>query len=232
MMARRGFFGVLVGGALALLGACGVSGGDTYRFKMKVEVDTPEGVKSGSSVYEVEAKNVAALTPGGIGRQITVKGEAVAVELPGGRTLFALLKTVNANGYDDLAYTSMAALDPKFLFDYVESAERIASGIGVTSPTEVSPENYPMLVMFKDISDPTSVEWVSPNDLEANFGKGYRLKAIAVLVTDEPVTTGIGERLDWLSEYPEPALNPNHRPTDYSLTATTRHGDFRRSTTK
>lgn len=201
MMARRGFFGVLVGGALALLGACGVSGGDTYRFKMTVEVDTPVGLKSGSSVYEVEAKNVAALTPGGVGLQMKVKGEALAVDLPGGRTLFALLKTVNAKGHNDLGYTSMVALDPLFRWDYVESAERIASGVGLTSPAEVLPENHPMLVTFKDMKDPASVERVDPDDLAASFGAGYRLKAITVQVTDEPVMVGIQKRLGWLKSH-------------------------------
>ncbi|MEY3623884.1 MAG: hypothetical protein RLZZ407_1443 [Pseudomonadota bacterium] len=196
MMARRGFFGVVVGGAMALLGACGVSGGDTYRFKMTLEVDTPEGVKSGSSVYEVEAKNVAALTPGGVGLLVNVRGEAISVDLPEGRTVFALLKTVNAKGHDDLAYTSMVALDPLFRWDYVESAARIATGVGLTSPAEVLPENRPMLVTFKDIADPTSVVLVDPDDLAASFGAGYRLKAITVQVTDKPVTVGIEKRLD------------------------------------
>jgi hypothetical protein len=201
MMARRGFFGVVAGGAAAFLGACGVSGGDTYRFKMTVEVYTPEGVRTGASVYEVEAKNVAALTLGGVGNRKSVKGEAVAVDLPGGMTLFALLKTVNAGGHDDLVYTSMAALDPLFSWDYVESAERIASGVGITSPTDVLPENYPMLVFFRNSADPASVAKVDQGDLAASFGDGYRLKAITVQVTDEVVTTGIRKRLSWLDTH-------------------------------
>lgn len=208
MIARRGFFGVVVGGAVALLGACGMSGGDTYRFKMTLEVDTPEGVKSGSSVYEVEAKNVAALTPGGVGLQVNVRGEAIAVDLPEGRTVFALLKAVNANGHDDLGYTSMVALDPLFRWDYVESAERIATGVGLTSPAEVLPENYPMLVTFTDIDDPKSVQRVDPANLAASFGPGTHLKRITVEVTDDDVTTGIEKRLRWLSQSDDGGLDP------------------------
>ena len=196
MMARRGFFGILAAGAAALLGACGVSGGDTYRFKMTVEVDTPEGVMTGWSVYEVEAKNVAALTPGGIGLQMKVRGEALAVDLPGGKTLFALLKTVNVKGHNDLGYTSMVALDPLFRWDYVESAERIASRVGLTSPAEVITENYPMLVSFRDVTDPTSLELVDPENLAATFGPGVRLRRFTAEVIDVPMTTGIEKRLD------------------------------------
>jgi hypothetical protein len=196
MMARRGFFGILAGGAAALLGACAASGGDTYRFKMTVEVDTPDGLRSESSVYEVEAKNVAALTPGGVGLQVKVRGEALAIDLPGGKTLFALLKTVNIKGHNDLGYTSMVALDPLFRWDYVESAERISSGIGVTSPAEILPENYPMLVTFRDLADPASVKLVDPENLAAAFGPGVRLRRFTAEAIDSPMTKGIEKRLD------------------------------------
>ena len=49
MMARRGVIGLLAGGIAAFLGGCGILGSkSSYRFKMTVEVDTPEGVRSGS----------------------------------------------------------------------------------------------------------------------------------------------------------------------------------------
>jgi hypothetical protein len=51
MMARRGALGLLAGTVAALLSGCGSffrSG--SYRFRMTVEVETPEGVRTGSSV--------------------------------------------------------------------------------------------------------------------------------------------------------------------------------------
>lgn len=47
-MTRRGLIGVLTGlvSASALAG-CGFFGGSSYNFKMTVEVETPEGVKTG-----------------------------------------------------------------------------------------------------------------------------------------------------------------------------------------
>ena len=58
---------------------------------------------------------------------------------------------------------------------------------------------YPMLVTFGDLDDPTSVERVDPDELAATFGEGVRLKRITVQVTDDPVTSGIGQRLGWLN---------------------------------
>ena len=196
-MARRGVLGLLAGGVAALLSACNPLGGSGYRFKMTVEVETPEGLRIGSSVYEVWAESNSKLLPEERSRDWGVNGEAVAVDLPGGRTLFALLKTLNGRR-EDLALMSMAALDPVFKNDVVESAQRIASGDGITSPAEVRAADYPLLVTFADPADPTSVQRVDPANLAASFGPGVTLKRITVEVTKDPVTTGIEKRLGWL----------------------------------
>ena len=201
MMARRGVMGVLAGAAVAVLGGCGVLGGNSYRFKLTVEVETPKGLRTGSSVYEVLAFKTSELITGGTSSDSTIKGEAVAVDLLGGKTLFALLKTANPSGHDDLVYMSMRTLDPAFKYNRVEGARRISSGDGIRSPSDVAPADYPLLVTFRDIRDPASVEKVDPGNLAANFGPGVRLKRITVEVTDEDVTTGIEKRLGWFTRY-------------------------------
>lgn len=196
MMARRGVLGVLAGGAAALLSGCGLSGNPSYRFKMTVEVDTAEGLKTGSSVYEVETTGSSDLMYGGKGSRFKLRGEAVAVDLPGGRTLFALLKTVAMSGHDNLGVSSMVAMDPAFDYDWMASTKKIASGDGIKSPAEVPIGYYPLLVMFGDINDPKSVEKVDPARIA--------VKRITVEVTDDAVTSEIERRLGWL---------PTHRGT-------------------
>lgn len=73
-----------------------------------------------------------------------------------------------------------------------------------------------MLVTFGDLTDPTSLERVEPDDLAASFGNSVRLKRITTQLTDEPVKAGLKARLKWLqatrgaliqtapSEYPPP----------------------------
>jgi hypothetical protein len=224
MMARRGVLGLLAGGAVALLSACNPFGGNGYRFKMTVEVETSEGLKTGSSVYEVLAFKTSELITGGTSSDSTLKGEAVAVDLPGGRTLFALLKTVNTSGHDDLAYMSMRTLDPAFNYNRVESANRISAGDGIKSPNDVPATDYPMLVTFTDIDDPKSVQRVDPANLAASFGPGIRLKRITVEVTDDDVTTGIEKRLAWLESHRGSLdytgrLHPNNPEKDVTSTA-------------
>ncbi len=52
-----------------------------------------------------------------------------------------------------------------------------------------------MLVRFRNIRDPSSVETVDPDNLAKSFGAGVRLKRITVQITDDPVTSGIDKRL-------------------------------------
>lgn len=80
---------------LAMPGSCGLFNTKaSYRFRMTVEVATPQGLRTGSSVYEVvaEQNNTRLLADKHAGGTIT-RGEAVVVDLPSG-PLFVLNKGV------------------------------------------------------------------------------------------------------------------------------------------
>lgn len=187
--------------AASLLSGCGLLDTFTdaeYRFRMTVEVETPEGVKRGSSVYEITAGLRTKILPDARGSEVTSKGEAVAVDIAPGQTLFALLKNGTPTG--TMAELSMATLDPQFASHrkMVDTAEELQARDPGGFTAVVDPDFYPMLVTFGDLDDPTSVARVDPGDLAATFGQGVRLKRITVELTDVPVTTGIEERLAWL----------------------------------
>jgi hypothetical protein len=57
----------------------------------------------------------------------------------------------------------------------------------------------PMLVRFRDVADPSTVEVVDPRDLERAFGTGVRLRVATIEITDERITRGIRERLPWIA---------------------------------
>ncbi len=196
MITRRSFTAILLGSGALLVSGCYKISPKRYRFRLTVNVDTPQGLRSGSSVYEVWANH---LVPGSTKRIWEDKGEAVAVDLPGGQTLFALLRTNAYHG--DMASLSMQTLDPAFNYDIVESAERLQKRQGITEKAEVPAPIYPMLVRFRDINDPASVEKVDPDNLAASFGTGYAIHSIVAEITDDPVTTGIGSRFVWWKKY-------------------------------
>ncbi|HEX8486021.1 hypothetical protein [Sphingomonas sp.] len=207
MMGGRIAIAASLGCLLALVSGCGLLSRERYRFKLTIEVDTPAGIKSGSSVYEITAWNALKLLPEERSRDWAVKGDAAAVDLADGRTLFALLKTTSLMR-EDLAQVSMAALDPAFRNDIVESAGRIGRSERIRSPASVSQGDYPLLVTFRDVRNPKSVERVDPAALDKSFGAGVTLRRITVEITDVPVTTGIEKRLGWLGRGPDGGLDP------------------------
>ena len=203
MMARRGVMGVLAGAAAAVLGGCGVLfPSDRLRQKITVEVETPAGLRSGSSVVETEVREGKSWGDAS-GTTFKLKGEAVAVDLPGGRTLFALLRGGETLG-DPTAYQTRLLLEAlnagaKANVPVEVEGLNLMQVRAAAKSAEVSvilPEKlYPILVTFAGSSDPKRVEKVDPGNFAASFGPGVRLKRITVEVTDEDVTTGIGERL-------------------------------------
>ncbi|WP_070157414.1 hypothetical protein [Sphingobium phenoxybenzoativorans] len=196
----------------------------TYRYRLTVEVQTPEGIKADSSVIEVYSSIESSLNidnPRGL--NISARGEAVAVDLPGGQTLFALLSRSDGIAFQG-RYASGALLGDDFGgYSYEEGLLELIKRKDVA---EVQRQNYPMLVRFGDINDPKTVEQVNPDDLSGSFGHGFTLKSINIQITDDPMTNRLDAALPSLGKYPELSLNPAHDPNDHRLSSTLHVGDF------
>lgn len=215
---RRGVFALLAGGVALALPGCGVAGErlPDYRYRLTVELETPEGLQTGSSVIAVStavAGRNSIATPGAVSHR--VKGEAVAVDLGARGTLFALLRSEgNSDWASNVVFRFAPAvrrtLDADGKFDSAAYFEaQFAAMLKRREPIEL-PRTFPdigqlkdqparpMLVRFADITDPRTVEKVDSDDLAASFGQGVKLKRITVQLTDDPVTTGIEKRLGWL----------------------------------
>lgn len=203
--------------ALGLLVAPGCALADDeapdYRYRLTVEVDKPQGLRRGSSVIQVRQRVVRpGSAPAGRGVETRVQGEAVAVDLPGGRTLFALLRSRENVDWASYVFVRLAPVDRgaglvEQLDDVLQvTGERTLPRWWPPLSRNVRPgaypreSAYPMLVTFGDLADPTTVAEVDPEDLAASFGPGVTLKRITVQLTDDAVTTGIEERLGWLRQ--------------------------------
>ncbi|MEM7702652.1 MAG: hypothetical protein AAF251_11995 [Pseudomonadota bacterium] len=178
-----------------------------YRYRLTVEVDTPEGLKTGSSVIEVQQTLVRpGSSPGSQGVSRKVRGEAVAVDLPGGKTLYALLRSDNNVDWASLLFVYLAgpSTDPDFV-DQLDDVQDVSGEQVVPRrwpPVGFLPERsaYPIVVTFADEADPTSMVRVDPDDLSASFGEGVSLKRLTAELTNDDVTTGITERLGWVGQ--------------------------------
>ncbi|MGJ8573382.1 MAG: hypothetical protein ACSHXI_22075 [Hoeflea sp.] len=186
-------FVLLIAGLL--LGGCGNY--NAWHQKLFVTVETPDGVKTGSSVVLVGLHDTTGnewmTLPQARGARYELTGEAVVLELAPGRYLFALLK--------GLPYATNVFFPDE---PPVETAPALAE---MRASRELSPKQYPLLVTFADIDDPASVQRVDPDDLAAHFGPGYALSSITLAITDEKVTKGRVEAvLGWLCDYKKQRL--------------------------
>lgn len=206
----RGAAVVLAAGALAtMIWSCSRPSQE-LRYRLTVEVETPQGLRTGSSVIEVRGvKNPDWVNPEGRGTRSSFRGEAVAVELPSGKTLFALLKSAGGE-FDAADYPGLAFRDRlKDSHDWLESMRKLREWKGVVVPMPASEtvmrnggttvSALPRLVAFGDMTDPESVEEVNAAALDASFGAGVKLRRITVEITDDAVTTDMVKRLPWLT---------------------------------
>jgi hypothetical protein len=228
---RRLAHTLLVAGAC--LSGCSWGAPSSFRYKITVEVETPSGIRTGEAVREVRFYSRA--DRGGYGT--AERGEAVAVDVAPGQTLFAL---ISGDGEDFYAAFPKAREErnegdqsgaveiwpdwpDRGYFRIDEYGRKLPNKTGARFKPPV-----PRLVRFTDVLDPKSVEEVQPNDLAASFGSPMRLKRIAVEVCRWcAVTSSVGNRLTWLGKHPEPSLDPNHAASDTSLAARLHHGNFR-----
>lgn len=193
----RRLWRVLLGVGLAFLVYWWIAYPDhSWRQRMTIEVEIAGQMVSGSSVVEVVWHNNhfnSRFATAPAWRQ-EIRGEAPIVVLPDGRMIFALLSAP-----DDTEYTSNIA--GRVLF---QKRGRVWGGNEFTTIENsnetlvLSPDEYPFLVTFTDISDPATVKKLDPQDLAATFGPGVEIKRVTLRITNETATEGrVEEALAW-----------------------------------
>jgi hypothetical protein len=173
----------------------------SHKYRLTVEVETPEGVKAASSVISVHPDR-------GYSRQghTGISGDAVFVDLGGGKNLIALLAHIdNAVDLDGMNYLALRAYKAAGLNVSFNEMSRMTGAVPVSGAL------IPILVTFGDLSEPGTARTASPHDLKAAFGSGFQLHRISAEVVPngfwpldiggplgEPVTRGIEAKLPWL----------------------------------
>jgi hypothetical protein len=175
-----------------------------HKYRLTVEVETPEGAKSGSTVLAVTPDR--GYSRGG---HTKTSGDAIFIDLGGGKNLTALLAHIDKSiDLDAINYVALRA--------YTAAAGRRVNFNDMSRMTGVVPVNgelIPVLVTFGDPANPKTAHSVPPQEFETVLGKGYRLRGISAGVVPngfwpvdlggplgEPVTRGILARLPWLGQ--------------------------------
>jgi hypothetical protein len=175
-----------------------------HKYRLTVEVETPEGPKSASGVMAVHPDR--SYSRGGRTRTV---GDAVFVDLGKGKNLVALLAHIDGKlDLDGINYVALRA------YTAAAGGKRVSfNGMNrMTGSVPVTGALIPVLVTFADAADPGTARNVPSDDAETVLGKGYRLQGITAEgvpngfwpldfggVLGEPVTRGIEARLPWLN---------------------------------
>lgn len=191
---------LFIAGILILSGAVVMAMSDyiklhIYRYKITINIETPDGIKSGSAIRELIVQQQPRITPETTSSART-RGEAVVIDMGNKGALFGL---INYDSYYELLYA----------FDYVSGAFtdkglEFFDNLKVGQKAELTKKQYwPRLVRFKDINDPMSVEqvWGTEFDvkqqehlrvdrLEDIYGAGSEIKSVTVEITDEKIKWG------------------------------------------
>jgi hypothetical protein len=177
----------------------------THHYRLTVEVETPEGLKSGSNVIQVTvtSKSDLVLQSGGV--YSGVKGEAIFIDLGNGKNVVATLG-FGPNGADTDRLSTLAAevLKRYEAFWYKKAPDW-------TEKAELYGELIPTLVTFSNPADPATARVVRPDEFEMVFGPGYRFKgAWLEMTTDDVVWQRIEEKLLWLNHMERYRRDPNN----------------------
>jgi hypothetical protein len=172
-----------------------------HKYRLAVAVETPAGVKSASGVLSVHPDR-------GYSRKgsTLTKGDALFVDLGGGRNLVALLAHTDEKGLDldGINYVALRAYNAAGRNASFSTMSRMTGAVKVTGAL------VPVLATFADPADPATLRVVQPDDLQTSFGQGFRLQGITAEAVPngfwpldfggplgEPVTRGIEARLPW-----------------------------------
>lgn len=175
-----------------------------HKYRLTVEVTTPDGIRTGSGILSVVPDR--GYSRGG---RTTMRGEAVFVDLGQGRNVAALLAHQQGGklDLDDINYVALRA--------YGAARGNRVSFNELNRQTGIVPvqgELIPVLVSFGDPKDPATARLVAADHAEVVLGEGYAIRGLSAEmvpngfwpidfggVLGEPVTRGIEARLPWLA---------------------------------
>jgi hypothetical protein len=181
-----------------------------HKYRLTVEVMTPDGIRTGSGI-------LAVVPDRGYSRRgrTTMLGEAVFVDLGQGKNLVVLLAHQQDAklDFDDINYVALraygAARGARVSFNEMSRQ---------TGIVQVEGDLVPVLVSFGDRNDPATARRVASDRVDAVLGEGYKVQALTAEVVPnglwpidfggalgEPVTRGLETKLPWLTAPGDPA---------------------------
>lgn len=152
-------------------------------------------MKSGSSVIETISFDSGWGPLEARGVRSEARGEAVFVDLGGGRNVIAILGWgPDGRDTDKIYGLTRAALAPSQRVSWKDEPNLKGSG-------ELPSDYIPTLITFSDLNDPKTARVVQPHDFPDVFGQGFRFRGAKVETTRDALTNNIEKKLPWVGDY-------------------------------
>lgn len=178
----------------------------SWRYKITVELETPEGAKSGFAVRALKFKSEPKIFPEQPGFNLSTRGEAVAVDIGERGVVFALVSDVMTYAFSN-PYNHLGNVQDykKYIAFY--------NDLEIGQEAVLPKKHWPKFVMFEDIDDPISIKLVYGDEYNKTaqksivvdrtqdiFGEGVQVNKIVVTRTRSRITKVMHEKLPWFSE--------------------------------
>ena len=175
----------------------------THRYHLTIKIEIDGKVHTGSRVIEV--RWIAQPKIGDSSPYISsVRGQAPIVDLGARGALVAALHS--GDGFDRQISADILAIRAFGLTSGFEAYQRVTQETG---RRDLAPDNRPLLIWFRDASDPKAAYPSTFGRIPDLFGAPARLVAAYVEITRDPVVVDIGRKLPW---YPKWAAEQRSRP--------------------
>jgi hypothetical protein len=164
----------------------------TNRFELVMEVETPAGLKSGTTVIETQVRNNKYGLPESRNVRGIAYGEAIFIDMGAGRNLVMLLgwgpTGEETDGIFGLKRAALAKDSPMKWED-----EDKLSGEGLLPPKYI-----PTLATFDDPNNAFSGRVIDRRDLAREFGEGFSFHSIKLRTTNVEFKHDIAKQLPFL----------------------------------
>lgn len=206
--------------SLVLLSGC-AQWEEPQRWLVTVEVETPDGLITGSSVVETHYRPRHEVIHTMDSPQRRLVGEAIAVDTSQG-IVFALLNREGDYGFyrsqmNDFGWapgpdgrlrrfqinpadTPEERAAAKIIADRHErSRAKIKRALAERQSFELLEEGWPRFILLREAKNPKSAVALAPTDTHEAAVGDIRIRRITVQETDEPITRTLAARLPWLT---------------------------------
>jgi hypothetical protein len=190
----------------------------THRYRLTLEVEADGEILTGSGVIEVSWQKQPKILPQVLEWTESVRGQTVPVDLGRHGLLLAVLAGAGPRELWGAAapYLAMRAFAGKVPGLQPLLPSWRGPGLGMYPPREgaaivawlpdgsraaLDADSMPQLVWLPDPNDRSTARPVPPSELSSAIAPGVRLRGMAVEITRDRVTTGLGKRLPWLGEF-------------------------------